>query len=73
MVTCAYCERTLVCDACQAEYRPPTPEAYEALSRTEAILLCPECEAVLVCHWCKTPYDGESADEDRDAPDGAGS
>lgn len=68
MVPCAYCERPLVCDGCQAEYRPPSPEAYEALSRPETTLLCPECEVVLVCHWCKTPYDGTTEDEASDGP-----
>lgn len=63
MFPCAHCERPLICDGCQAEYVPPTPEAYEALSRPEAALICPECEAVLVCHWCKTPYDGTADDE----------
>ena len=47
MVPCAYCEKTLTCDACLAEYRPPDQETYEALSRPEVTLLCPECEAVL--------------------------
>ena len=63
MVACAYCERPLICDACQAEYTPPTAEHYEALSEAEEIILCPACEQVLVCHWCKTPYDG-GADEE---------
>jgi hypothetical protein len=61
MLACVYCERPLICDACQAEFTTDTTEQYEALSRTEVTLLCPECEAVLVCHWCKTPY---AADED---------
>jgi hypothetical protein len=68
MVPCAYCERSLVCDGCQVEYRPPSPEAYEALSHPEGVLLCPACEAVLVCHWCKTPYDGAAGEETSDAP-----
>jgi hypothetical protein len=70
MVACAYCDRVLICDACQAEYRPADQEQYEALSRSEDIILCPECESMLVCHWCKTPYDGasEGAGEDSDLP-----
>jgi hypothetical protein len=64
MVNCAYCERPLICDNCQAEYTPPDPESYEALSRTEVTLLCPECETVLVCHWCKTAYDGAAGDQE---------
>lgn len=63
MVECAYCERPLICDACQTEYVPLTPEHYEALSRPEVPLFCPKCEAVLICHWCKTPYDGEPGEE----------
>jgi hypothetical protein len=63
MVACAYCERPLICDGCQAEYTPPSPELYEALSEAEEVILCPVCEQVLVCHWCKTPYDG-GADEE---------
>jgi hypothetical protein len=69
MVACAYCEHPLTCDACQAEYRPPSPRHYEALSRPEEIIVCPECEQVLVCRWCKTPYDGEG---DEDAGEGGG-
>jgi hypothetical protein len=68
MVPCAYCERSLICDACQTLYTPPTPEAYEALSLSEAELICPTCERILVCHWCKTPYDG-SAEEDEGGAD----
>ncbi len=67
MVPCAYCEQPLTCEACRTEYLPPSPEAYEALSRPEVALLCPSCEAVLVCHWCKTPYDGGASDEDGQA------
>ena len=55
---CAFCDRILICDACEAEYRPPTAEHYEALSRSDIPMDCPVCEAPLVCRWCKTPYDG---------------
>ncbi|CAN5893406.1 hypothetical protein BH23PLA1_BH23PLA1_40290 [soil metagenome] len=67
MVNCAYCEGPLVCDDCQADYQPPDPEAYRALSWTESSLNCPSCGALLVCHWCKTPYDGttEAGEETR--------
>lgn len=58
MVPCAYCERPLTCESCRAEYVPPTPEHYEALSRPEVVLSCPACGATLVCHWCKSAYDG---------------
>jgi hypothetical protein len=58
MTPCAYCDRPLTCDACQTEYVPPSLEHYEALSRPEVALICPECGAGLVCRWCKTPYDG---------------
>jgi hypothetical protein len=71
MVACAYCDRPLICNECQAEYRPPSPEAYESLSCPEATLVCPECEAVIVCHWCKTPYDGTTQDEATGAPGGS--
>jgi uncharacterized CHY-type Zn-finger protein len=67
MVACAYCERPLICDGCQAEYRPPDLEQYEALSRSDEPVFCPACEAVLVCHWCKTPYDGSAAEDDAPA------
>jgi hypothetical protein len=66
MVACAYCERPLICDACQAEYIPPSQEHYEALCEAEEAVICPVCELILVCHWCKTPYDG-AADEEEDA------
>jgi hypothetical protein len=68
MTPCAYCERPLICDGCQAEYNPPTREHYEALSRPEVSVNCTECGAVLVCHWCKTPYAGvdEESDESED-------
>jgi len=59
MIDCAYCERPLMCETCQAPYVPPTPEHYQALSQPDATLECPECGAVLVCHWCKTAYEGE--------------
>ena len=62
MIQCAYCEKPLVCDACGAEYVPPSPEHYQALSRPEVPLDCPVCEAVLICHWCRTPYDGDPED-----------
>jgi hypothetical protein len=71
MVHCAYCERPLICDGCRAAYAPPTPEAYEALSRPESAVVCPECENVLVCHWCKTAYDGATDDEETEAANGS--
>ncbi len=67
MVSCAYCERPLICDGCQAEYVPSSAEQYQALSRPEVAIACPSCGAVLVCHWCKTPYDGGGGDEGPDA------
>ena len=63
MVTCAYCERPLICEACGMNYIPPSQEHYEALSRSDVSLDCPECEALLVCHWCKTPY-GTAMEDD---------
>ncbi len=71
MVACAYCERTLVCEACGAEYIPPSAEAYQALSRSDAAIACPGCGSVVVCHWCKTPYDGMAGDDE--ATDGPSS
>ena len=69
MIACAYCERTLICEACGADYLPPSQEAYQALSNLDATITCPGCGAVLVCHWCKTPYDGiAGADEGTDGP-----
>ena len=68
MVACAYCERPLICDACRADYVPPSPEHYEALSRREDEVLCPACEQVLVCHWCKTPYEGAGAEPSGGSP-----
>ena len=62
MINCPYCDRPLICAACQSPYVPPTQDHYEALSRPELPLECPACEAPLVCHWCKTAYDGQ-ADE----------
>ncbi|HZW30250.1 MAG TPA: hypothetical protein VFF52_06040 [Isosphaeraceae bacterium] len=62
MVTCAYCEKPLVCDKCRADYTPPSEEVYQALSQPDVLLACPECGAVLICHWCKTPYDGSVQD-----------
>lgn len=63
MVPCAYCDRPLICEACRAEYLPPSQQHYEALSRPEIPLACQECGAGLVCHWCKTPYDGGGDDD----------
>src|SRR4051794_31434121 len=60
---CAFCEKPLICDACQAEYVPASPEGYRALSEGEEAILCPACAQVLVCHWCKTAYDGLTQDE----------
>jgi hypothetical protein len=57
---CAYCERPLICDACDTPYSPPDRDRYDALSLADVPVLCPRCEAILVCHWCKTPYDGRS-------------
>jgi hypothetical protein len=58
MVECAYCERLLVCDTCQAEYDPANADQYRELSWQEQPVACPHCSQILVCHWCKTPYDG---------------
>ena len=63
MVDCAYCQKPLTCETCQADYEPTSREAYEAFMRPEVSVICPNCEAILVCHWCKTPYDGTSQDE----------
>ncbi len=63
MVELAYCEKPLICDDCRAEYVPPSPDHYLALSQPEIPLTCPQCGAVLVCHWCKTPYDGNPGGE----------
>jgi hypothetical protein len=56
---CVYCEKPLECDACGEPYSPKGLAEYQALSRPEVPIACPECGSVLVCHWCKTPYDGE--------------
>jgi hypothetical protein len=66
---CAFCERPLICDACQAAYEPPTAEDYVALSAKEETVTCPACGEVLVCHWCKVAYEGASAEE---SAEGAG-
>jgi hypothetical protein len=68
MVACAYCEKSLVCENCRAEYLPPTEEHYLALSQPDALLSCPDCGEILICHWCKTPYDGS----DEEGTDAAG-
>lgn len=67
MIPCAYCDRPLICAACQGEFVPPDAETYEALSRVESTILCLDCEAVLVCKWCGVPYDAEAG---RDGPSG---
>lgn len=67
MIPCAYCARPLICEGCGAEHVPPDQEHYEALSRPEVPVDCPECETVLVCHWCKTPYDGGAESTEPDA------
>jgi hypothetical protein len=59
---CAYCDRPLICEACQAPYEPPSAEAYTALTEGE-VVACPGCGELLVCHWCKVPYDGRTQDE----------
>ncbi|MBX6312222.1 MAG: hypothetical protein IRY99_04785 [Isosphaeraceae bacterium] len=64
MVACAYCEQPLICEGCNAEYRPAGPEDYSALSWSEQPILCPACGAPLICKWCKTPYDGRPLDEE---------
>jgi hypothetical protein len=66
-LTCAYCEKILICDACQADVIPPAPEQHRALSWPEARVACPSCGALLVCKWCKTPYDGAAGEGE--APD----
>jgi hypothetical protein len=70
-MNCAFCERPLICDGCQAAYTPPTAEDYNALSWTDVPVSCPACGEVLVCHWCKVPYDGRSQEE-ADAGEGTG-
>lgn len=65
-MNCAYCEKPLICDACQEPVVPTDPEVYQALSTPDQPLNCPNCEKPLVCHWCKTPYDGSAEDEDRE-------
>ncbi len=61
---CAYCEKPLLCDACQAPFVPADPDLYQALSMGEQPILCPACGQILICHWCKFPYDGQSASEE---------
>ncbi|MHC5537838.1 hypothetical protein ACYOEI_06370 [Singulisphaera rosea] len=58
MVSCAHCERPLVCEDCGGPYVPPSQAHYEALSRSDVRLSCPACGETLACRWCKTPYDG---------------
>jgi len=56
---CVYCDKPLICEACGEAYNPPGLAEYQALSRPEVPVVCPDCGSILVCHWCKTPYDGE--------------
>jgi hypothetical protein len=70
MISCAYCEKPLQCDACQAEYVPPSEEHYRALSDPDIPLSCPSCGETLVCHGCKTSYDG--VPEEGEAAGGTG-
>jgi hypothetical protein len=69
---CAYCERPLMCARCEAEYVPPTAEAYAAVQACDLPVVCPECEEILVCRWCGTAYDGQSEAEEERAAEGAG-
>jgi uncharacterized CHY-type Zn-finger protein len=64
MLECAYCERPLACDACGADFQPANPDEYGALSRAEQPIACPACGQILVCKWCKTPYDGQTENEE---------
>lgn len=63
MISCAYCEKPLICDACNAEVVPADADQYQALNALDKPVACPHCEALLVCHWCKTPYDGNQESE----------
>ncbi len=58
MWNCAYCDKPLICEACNTEVIPADESFYEALNDVDKPVFCLECEALLVCHWCKTPYDG---------------
>jgi hypothetical protein len=66
MIDCAYCQRPLECAICRTLYLPPSREHYEALSRPDIPLNCPECGAGLICHWCKSSYDGLLGDDSQD-------
>lgn len=55
---CAYCERPLICESCNAEFVFADEARYEAFNSAEEPVFCPECEDVLVCHWCKARYEG---------------
>jgi len=70
MIDCAYCERPLICDNCQAPYVPASEEHYQALAQSDVALGCAVCGTVLVCHWCKTPYDGILEEDEPDQSSG---
>ena len=59
---CTYCDRPLICHACEVEFETQTREQYDAMARAEVPVICPTCEAIVVCHWCKTAYDGQGED-----------
>lgn len=67
---CAYCERPLVCDDCQADVIPADADQYRALSSAEEAVDCPACGRPLVCRWCKTPYDGARPGAEGESDDG---
>ncbi len=60
---CVYCERPLICNACDIEFEPQGRDQYEAMSRPEVPILCPSCEEVVVCRWCRTAYDAEGVED----------
>jgi RNase P subunit RPR2 len=66
-MNCAFCDRPLVCDACDTPWQPADEVQFRAMEQREVPVYCAECEQILVCHWCKTPYDGL----EEDASDGA--
>jgi hypothetical protein len=64
MPFCAFCDKPLICDACNADFQPASEDQYHDLHSTDRPVFCPECEQLLICHWCKTPYDGKSSTDE---------
>jgi hypothetical protein len=64
MIKCSFCERPLVCKACNKPFHPRSGETHLGVYQPDTAVSCPECQKLLVCKHCGFAYgEDEKADE----------